>query len=638
MHSPKPPSPSASSNVPAWTSHSWLWGERLLQGFLALAASLPIAIFLATVAVFAYEAWLFFQQVSLWKFLTDTQWTPQFSNPSYGIAVIASATIQIAAIAISVALPLGLLAAIYLSEYATPTARRVLKPTLEALAGIPTIVYGYFALLFVTPLLQKAIPELEVFNALSAGLVTGLLIIPIIASISEGAIDNVPIALRDGGYALGLSKRETILKIILPVAFPGIVAACTLAISRALGETMIATIAAGTRPNLTFNPLVPVESMTAFIVQVSLGDVPADSLLFHSIFTVGLVLFSITLTLNAVGHGLVRRHNKKMAGLTIPTAEGVESPPDEAAIPDWTVEGSPTQPLTAFEAAFSRRSWYDRAFRILTLLTSLVGLCVFVLLLFTILRDGIAQLDWQFLTDTASRKPEESGIYGALTGTLGLLGLVALLAFPVGVGAAIYLEEYLPDTPWTRILEINLANMAAIPSILYGLMGLALFVRFWKPLTGGRSLLSAALVVAAIVLPSIIITTRASLRTIKRSQRLAGYAVGMTRAQVLRHVTLATCTPGIVTGMLLSMSRAIGETASLVAIGAFAFVTSVPSLSWEGIRGPFMTLTTQIFFWVYRPQEEFHAIAAAAIIVLGAIVLAINLVAAFIRDLYRKRS
>lgn len=610
--------------------------ERIIEVGLAIAAGIPVLISLAILGVFLYEATFFFQEVSPWQFLTDTQWTPLFASQKFGIFVLTSATFSIAAIATFVAVPIGLLAAIYLAEYAPQQVRRILKPALETLSGIPTIVYGYFAVLLVTPLLQQFIPNLGGFNALSAGLVTGILITPIVSSISEDAIENVPMELREGGYSLGFTKRENILRVILPIAFPGIVAAITLAVSRALGETMIASIAAGQNPNLTLNPLVPVESITAFIIQVSLGDVPANSFLFHTLFTVGFVLFLLTFSLNWLGHWLVHRHEQMMKGLSIPSVE-VES--------DSFIESShaiaslnfPLDTHLSFEKALTRRQRYDRLFLSLTLCATLVGAIVLVVLLVSVLLRGIPVLDVSFLTSFASRNPEDAGIYAALAGTLWLLVLTAAIAFPIGVGAAIYLEEYLPRNTLNHILEIHLANLAAVPSIIYGLLGLALFARVLQPITGGRSLLSAALVLSSIVLPLVIITTRGALRSVPQSQRQAAFAVGMTQWQAIHNVILPSAFPRIITGMLLALSRAIGETAPLIAVGAVAYISFVPEFSLGDLQSNFTTLTTQIFYWISRPQKEFHNLAAATIIVLGAIVFTINIFAVLLRDFYRKK-
>ncbi len=285
--------------------------EQALRTLFGGAALISILTTVGIIAVLLFETLSFFQEVSLWDFLTSTQWTPLFTEKHFGILVLASATFLTTAIALALALPVGLLAAIYLSEYASPRARAFLKPGLEILAGIPTVVYGYFALLTVTPMLKALFPGMATFNALSAGLVMGVMIIPTVASISEDAIHAVPRSLREGAYALGATRWEVIRGVVVPAALSGIAAAFILGVSRAVGETMIMAIAAGQNPRLTLNPLVPIETMTAFIVQVSLGDTPTGSLAYRTIFAVGMSLFLITLSLNVVSDWIVRRYREQ---------------------------------------------------------------------------------------------------------------------------------------------------------------------------------------------------------------------------------------------------------------------------------------------------------------------------------------
>lgn len=290
------------------------WSEKLLERFFLACASLSILTTLGIIGVLIFETFSFFQEVSLWDFLTDTQWTPLFARQEFGIFVLISATVLTAVIALIVAVPVGLLAAVYLSEYASERVRRVIKPALEVLAGVPTVVYGYFALLLVTPLLKTILEPFGVnlsgFNALSAGLVMGVMIIPTIASLSEDAIYAVPRSLREGAYAMGATRQEVITGVVLPAALSGIVAAFILGVSRAIGETMIVAIAAGQNPRLTLDPTVPVQTMTSFIVQVSLGDTPTGSLAFKTIFAVGMTLFLMTLGLNVISHFIVKRYRE----------------------------------------------------------------------------------------------------------------------------------------------------------------------------------------------------------------------------------------------------------------------------------------------------------------------------------------
>jgi phosphate transport system permease protein len=284
--------------------------ERIIEFVLFLAACVSVATTIGIVVILLKESLIFFQQVSLWDFLTDTQWTPLFSDAHYGIMPLLSGTLVSSTVALLVAIPLGTIIAIYLSEFAPFSVREVAKPFLEMLGGVPTIVYGYFALLFVTPLLQKIFPGLPGFNLLSAGLVMGIMIIPYVSSVSEDAMRAVPMALREGSYAMGATRFQTAIRVVTPAAFSGIAAAYILGISRAVGETMILAVAAGMQPNLTWNPMEPAATITAYIVQVALGDLPHGSLAYQTIFAAGLTLALVTLFFNVLGHMLRKRYRQ----------------------------------------------------------------------------------------------------------------------------------------------------------------------------------------------------------------------------------------------------------------------------------------------------------------------------------------
>ncbi len=290
--------------------HQTAWTEKAIQLVLFLCSALSLATTLGIVLVLLFETISFFQEVSFAAFFLDTEWTPLFSNKHFGIWPLFVGTAVVSMIAMLVAMPIGLLSAIYLSEYAGDGVRKVVKPILEILAGIPTVVYGYFALLFVTPLLQRLIPSLSGFNALSPGIVMGIMIIPMVSSLSEDAMYAVPKSLRDGAYALGSSQLQVAFRVVFPAAFSGISAACILAISRAIGETMVVAIAAGQQPRLTLSPFVPIETMTAYIVQVSLGDTPHGTIEYKTIFAVGMMLFIGTLILNLTSHWLRQRYRE----------------------------------------------------------------------------------------------------------------------------------------------------------------------------------------------------------------------------------------------------------------------------------------------------------------------------------------
>lgn len=257
------------------------------------------------------QSWGFFAEIPVWEFLGGDRWSPILKPRSYGVLPLVAGTLLVTILGAAVAIPVGLAAAIYLSEYARDSVRRVIKPMLEVLAGIPTVVYGYFALTFVTPQLQRIFPDMLVFNALSAGLVMGLMIIPMVSSLSEDAMLAVPNSLRQAAYALGATRFEVAVKIVVPAALSGIMAAFIIGLSRAIGETMLVTIAAGATPKMTVNPLESIQTMTAYIVQLSLGETPHGSLEYNTIFAVGLLLFLITLVMNVMGHAIVRRWGLK---------------------------------------------------------------------------------------------------------------------------------------------------------------------------------------------------------------------------------------------------------------------------------------------------------------------------------------
>lgn len=281
--------------------------DRAVEAALLAAALSSVAVTLGIVGVLVGESIPFFRVVPLGTFLTDTQWSPLFSDPRYGILPLVSGTLVTTFVALAVALPVGLIAAVYLSEYAPHRVREWVKPALELLSAVPTVVYGYFALLFVAPLLQKVIPGLPGFSMLSAGLVMGVMIVPYVSSLSEDAMRAVPVHLREGAYALGATKLQTAFGVVVPSAFSGIAAAFVLGVSRAIGETMVVAIAAGMQPTLTWNPLQPAATITAYIVQVSLGDLPHDSIGYQTIFAAGLALMLMTLAFNVAGHLLRRR-------------------------------------------------------------------------------------------------------------------------------------------------------------------------------------------------------------------------------------------------------------------------------------------------------------------------------------------
>ncbi|MEM8613777.1 MAG: phosphate ABC transporter permease PstA [Cyanobacteria bacterium P01_H01_bin.105] len=285
-----------------------------------------------------------------------------------------------------------------------------------------------------------------------------------------------------------------------------------------------------------------------------------------------------------------------------------------------------------FKQDLSGRYNLDKVFATAAWAATIVSVLVLAWLLFTILMDGLSTLNLNFFTAFPSRKPEQAGIKAALFGTLWVMGIVAAASFPIGVGAAIYLEEFATENWFSRLVEINIGNLAGVPSIIYGLLGLAVFVRILEPITGGRSVLSGGLTLALLILPVIIVATREALRAVPNSIRLAGFALGANKWQVVWHHVLPSAMPGVLTGVILALSRAIGETAPLLAIGAVAFIRSTP----DSLQSSFTAMPIQIFNWVGRPQEEFHHIAASGIIVLMVMLLLMNTIAIYFRNRFQQ--
>ncbi|SDH72766.1 phosphate ABC transporter permease subunit PstC [Propionivibrio dicarboxylicus] len=301
-----------SGYISARLSHNAMrhWNERLIETVLFLAAALSVLTTLGIVYILVSESIHFFARISIVDFLTDTQWTPLFDDAHFGIMVLVSGTLVSSLVALLVAIPVGTTIAIYLSEFAGSRVREIAKPILELLGGIPTIVYGYFALLVVTPILQWALPNLPGFSLLSAGFVMGIMIVPYIASLSEDAMRAVPMSLREGAYAMGSSRLYTAIHVVIPAALSGLAASYVLAVSRAVGETMILAVAAGMQPNLTWNPMEPAATITSYIVQVALGDLPHGSIGYQTIFAAGLTLLLITLMFNIVGQWLRAKYKE----------------------------------------------------------------------------------------------------------------------------------------------------------------------------------------------------------------------------------------------------------------------------------------------------------------------------------------
>ena len=586
---------------------------------LMAAAALSVLTTLLIIGSLLFESIEFFGEVPIGDFIFGTKWTPQFAGAqqSFGVVPLVWGTIYLSLIALAVAVPLGLLSAVYLSEYAPPRVRKTVKPVLELLAGVPTIVFGYFALTFFSPEILNNLLGIQVgvFNGLGAGLIMGLLVLPTIASVAEDAMAAVPYSLREGAFGLGASKLQVSLRIVFPAALSGIVAALVLGASRAIGETVLVLIAGGQTANLGVDPRESFQTMAAYIAAQARGDIPAGSVEYLTIFAVGFTLFLITL---GAQHHLDPARPEVPAGVRMTGAQIAAA-------------------ARAQNTVIPRRSNGDavRSGGFVLLMYTAVGVAFLGLglIIWDFASDGVPVLSMDFLTSFPSRViPTSSGIQSAIVGTIYLMIICAVLVIPLGVMTAIYLEEYADGNRWfNRFIEVNIQNLAGVPSVVYGILGLAFIVR--GPLSMGPVLLAGGITLALLVLPVVIIVAREAIRAVPPSIREGSLALGATQWQTIWKQVLPGSIAGIATGVILALSRAIGETAPLLVVGAGVSLRFNP----ESLDSAFTALPIQIFAWTQDPNQEFVARAAGAICVLMIILLAMNSVAIWLRNRYEQK-
>ncbi len=607
--------------------------EKSILALLFASASVAIVISAAIIYTLIEGSFSFFidPRVNILEFIFGTSWVPNGTNPSFGILPLLSGTALIAGGALLIGAPIGIGSALFLSEFAGKRARSIAKPIIEVLAGIPSIVYGFFALLVISPVIRDVFGA-SYFNAASAIIVMSIMILPIIVSISDDSMKSVPNHLRESSYAMGATKWETATKIVMPAASSGIIASVLLGLARALGETMVVTLAAGSVAQLTLNPLNEVQTMTAYIAQVATGDLP-PGVAVSAAFAVGLVLFLITYTINTIAAKVVIRIK---SGKVVKTKKTKKR---KSIIKD-IISNFLTGLLIPFKKIFllfkrtkelTLKIRYRKQKRGLILVGAclLIAAIFLIFLLSSIITQGVSGLNLNFLTSYPSYKPEIAGIFPVLTGSIYLMLLTMLFSAPLGVGAAIYLNEIALDTKYTRFLRRIIQNLAGVPSIVFGLMGLTIFVRLFD---FGPSLLSGSLTLTIMVLPIIIVATEEALKAVPDSFREAALGIGSSKWQMVRHHVLPNATPGIMTGVILSLSRAIGETAPILFMGAL-FAKTIPTSVFDG----FLALPLTIFYWTRHPKIEFHTLAASTILVLLLILLVMNTAAIIIRQRAQSR-
>lgn len=603
--------------------------EKIIVALIFAAASAAIAFSAAILYTLVEGSFSFFSdpKVDIIEFFFGNQWIPTGSNPNFGILPLLSGTILIAGGAVIIGTPLGVAAALYLSEFASLRLRSIVKPIIEILAGIPSIVYGFFALMFIAPIFREYFGA-NYFNAASAIIVIAIMILPIVISISDDAMKAVPNHMRKASLGLGATRWETATKIVMPAASSGIIASSLLGLARAIGETMVVLLVAGSVANFTFNPLNEVMTMSAFIAKVATGDIPPGAAV-SAAFAVGLVLFVITYIINMIAARIVLKiktggspYGKKGIKRNIVSRQYLKF---MKAAADFifrirvTLHNFKNRFCKVKSITLKKRYLKQRIGKAVVGGSIIIAISFLIILLFDIFSRGVEGISWTFLTSYPSRFPSKTGIYPIILGSLYLMLLTVLFSAPLGVGAAVYLNEFARDTKYTRFLRRIIQNLAGVPSIVFGLMGLTIFVRFFNL---EYSLLSGSLILTTMVLPIIIVASEEALKSVPQSFREAARGLGATKWQSVRHHVLPNALPGTLTGIILALSRAIGETAPILFIVAF-FAKTAPSSIMDG----FLALPAQIFYWSTHPQSEFHTLAASTIIVLLTILFAMNTVA-----------
>jgi len=600
--------------------------EAVIVKLIFIAASLAILVSLAILYTLVNGSIEFFlsPKVSILQFFTGTQWTPNGTDPSFGILPLLSGTVLIAGGSILIATPLGVGAAVYLTQFANKKISSIAKPIIELLAGIPSIVYGFFALIVISPILREYFGA-SYFNAASAIIVMSIMILPIIVSVSDDSMRAVPRELKEGSLAVGATKWETAIKVVMPAASSGIIASILLGLARALGETMVVALAAGNVAKLTLNPLNQVQTMTAYIAQVATGDIP-PGLAVSAAFAIGLVLFAITYVINYIAGLVVLRiqnaggtasNKKKKINLVNPLGNKSNTKLTSSQINNnLEIKKIESENTLGFRHKIGKIG-------IVSVGSCLAFAIVFLgFLMFSILEQGLSGININFLTSYPSSNPAIAGIYPVILGSIYLVGLAMIFSLPVSVGAAVYLTEFAKDNAYTRILRRLIQNLAGVPSIVF--VGLTVFVRIFG---FGTSVLSGSLTLSLMIMPIIIVTTEEALKGIPKSFRDAARGLGATKWQTVRHHVIPYALPGTLTGSILALSRAIGETAPILFI-ASVFAKTAPGSIFDG----FLALPVTIFFWTRHPKLQFQNLAASTIIILLIILFAMNLLAMIIRQ------
>ena len=614
--------------------------ERFIRALWFFCALFAVLIIFFILAFLLYDAYPLIWEIGLSDFLTGMIWDPTGVPPAYGIYPLIVDSLLVTFLAMAIAIPLGVGSAIYLAELAPSRLKAVLKPAVELLAGIPSVVFGFFGLIVLTDFIRVNfnVPSGETW--LAGSILLGVMALPTIISVSEDALSSVPREFREGSFALGASHWQTISRVLAPAALSGITAAIILGIGRAVGETMAVLMVTGNAaviPDPIWNVLSPVRTLTATL-GIEMGEVAIGSTHYHALFGVAVVLLVITLVINLLATVILARIKEKHMGAKASSAKEADTRGKQwlsgslqkyrntligsvLGLVILVVSGLPgllaaLLGYAAFRLARGRISprWMQRVAFFLITLCIISVLFALGVILFDIIAKGLPYLTWEFLTQSPSDLGRSGGIFPAIVGTMYLVGGAIAIALPIGIGAAIYLTEYTREGKITKIIRTGTDLLNGTPSIVFGLFGFSVLVIY---LGFGVSLIAGQITLALMVLPTIIRTTEEALRTIPVSVREGSLALGATKWQTIRKVILPSSVPGIVTGTILSIGRASGETAPIMFTAVVFSTRFLP----DSLFDPVMALPYHLYILATNIPGAEGQKYATALVLLGLVVI-----------------
>jgi len=625
--------------------------EIIIKGTLFISAIFAIVVIFFIIFFLFNEGHPIFENIGLWNFLSGSIWNPTGDPPSYGALPLILGTLLVTSGAMIISVPLGVGSAIFISEIAPLKIKTIIKSGVEILAGIPSVVYGFFGLIVLTDWLRVSFDRPSGECWLAGSILLGIMALPTIISVSEDAISSVPMEYREASLSMGATKWQTISKVIVPSALSGITAAIILGIGRAIGETMAVMMVTGNAaiiPKPITNVFSPIRTITGTL-GIEMGEVAYGSTHYHALFGLALILFVIVLIVNMIANVILgklkEKHmptlkKKKRKMLSQKTMQRIKH--SIYALFGLTLMwllvmwfGIEIAVLIVsivlccylISKKISAKSSQRAAFGIVTLSTIIV-LFMLGIILYYIIANGIGALSWEFLSQPPVDSGRAGGVYPAIIGTLYLVGGAILIALPIGIGAAVYLTEYTREGLLTKIIRTGVENLNGTPSIVFGLFGFAFLVLY---LNLGISLLAGQITLALMILPTIIRTTEESLKSVPQSMREASLALGATKWQTVRKVVLPPAMPGILTGTILSIGRAAGETAPIMFTAVVFSQRFLPTSPLE----PVMALPYHLFVLATSvPGAERNAYGTALVLLI--LVICLYLIAIMIRDHYKK--